>query len=482
MTDLLQFAGRFHPLLVHLPIGILLLAGVLELVAWTRARLAARTDPSRHAPPPLENGVTAILVLGAVTAVAAAVAGFLLGTTGGYAGDTYTRHFWLGIAVAAGACGAAAAGILRVRRPGRRWQRAYATLLAATIVLLTVTAHLGATLAHGEGYLTNHAPPLFRSLLAPFGAGAAAGHPAVPPDQAVVYTALVEPILQARCVSCHGPNKTEGGLRLDTPEGIGRGGDEGAVFVAGRAAASEIVRRMWLPAAHPDVMPPRGHRAPTPAEAAVLRWWIDQGASFDRTIADAELSPEITPIVEALVGPIERGPTIPAVEIGAPDPEAIAAARQAGLSLTPIAEGAHFLYVHCTSLGRACDDRRLRALAPLAPHVLWLDLGGTSVTDAGLGIVSACSNLTQLHLQRTPITDAGLPHLEGLQHLEYLNLYGTSVTDDGVMRLGNLRKLRTLYLWQSAVTPDGVTRLSARLPRLQVELGQDADLEPGAAP
>lgn len=470
MTDLLPFAGRFHPLLVHLPIGILLLAGVLELAAWVRRRRAGDRQPSTDAPR-LESGTSAVLALGAVSAVAAAVPGYLLGTTGGYAGSAYDWHLRLGTLVAIGAIATALAAVLRQRESAAVWRRAYAVLLPLTLILLIAAGHLGATLAHGEGYLTRHAPPSLRSVLARVGIRADATPAAIPPDRAVVYTTLVEPILRSRCVSCHGPNKAEGRLRLDTPEGIRAGGDDGAVIQAGRADASELVRRIWLPAGHPDVMPPRGHRPPAPAEAAVLRWWIDQGASFDRTLADTDVPADLEPIVESVTGPIERGPAIPRVEVPRPGAAALAAARQAGFSAAPVAEGAPFLYVHCTSRPAACGDDQLGVLDALAPAVLWLDLGGTRVTDEGLSRVARLANLTRLHLQRTAITDAGLVHLEALERLEYLNLYGTRVTDEGLERLSSLGRLRSLYLWGTEVTDAGAGRLESRLPRLAIVRG-----------
>ncbi|HXE81016.1 MAG TPA: c-type cytochrome domain-containing protein, partial [Vicinamibacterales bacterium] len=375
MNGLPQFIGRFHPLLVHLPIGILLLAGVLEIAAWIRRSRGRRAASS---PDALGQGTNAILVLGAAAAIAAAVPGYLLGTTGGYAGPTYDWHVRLGTLVAIGATLTAVAGMRR--RAHTFWRRAYAVLLPATITLLVAAGHLGATLAHGEGYLTDYAPPALRPLLGgrtppPQGADADAR---VAPETIVVYTTFVEPVLRARCGSCHGPNRAEGGLRLDSHEAILKGGNSGPVIVPGRADDSDLVRRVFLPPAHEDVMPPKGRRPPAPAEAALLRWWVDQGASADRTLADAEISPEILPIVEAVVGPLPEGPVLPRVEVPAAVPDAIDAARRAGFSVAPVAEGVAFLRVHCTNHPQACDDARLRMLERLAAQVLWLDLGGTA--------------------------------------------------------------------------------------------------------
>ena len=58
------------------------------------------------------------------------------------------------------------------------------------------------------------------------------------------------------------------------------------MIVAGRAADSEMIRRIWLPPSHKDAMPPGGKHPVTVSEAAVLRWWIDQGAPGDKKLGE----------------------------------------------------------------------------------------------------------------------------------------------------------------------------------------------------
>src|SRR5690606_28144049 len=130
---------------------------------------------------------------------------------------------------------------------------------------------------------------------------------AVDPGQVVAYSALVAPILEDRCLSCHGPDRTSGGLRLDTPDRIRAGGSSGLVITAGQAAASELIRRIWLPATHEDAMPPKGRPPMTVAEANLLRWWVDQGAPFDRTLADLDIDEDVKATIEARVGTLLTG-------------------------------------------------------------------------------------------------------------------------------------------------------------------------------
>ncbi len=476
MNELWLFLGRFHPLLVHFPIGLLILAGILEALAW-RASRRRRADDGEHpgtAALPHRDGTTVVLVLAAVGACASALAGLMLGTAGGYGGGTFEWHERLGIAVAFGSLVTLLTwSIAKQARPPRRATAIYRTALAATIALVVAAGHLGATLTHGEGYLTEHAPSPLRGWLTGLTAAPVAQPEA--PGQTPVYAGLVQPILRSRCETCHGSGKAEGELRLDSPDHIRKGGSHGAVIVPGRPAASELIRRVWLPSSDEKAMPPRGRQPLSAADASILRWWVEQGAPFDKKLVDLEIPPDLEPVLEALVGPMNRGgPTLPAVDVPAVDERAMAAAKRAGASVVPLAGSNHFVEVHCTNAGKAFGDRELEAVAALAPQTVWLDLSGTSVTDAGLATLARFKNLTRLHLNQTAIGDAGLAHLSALQQLEYLNLYGTGVTDAGLSALTDLRKLRTLYVWQTKVTDAGVSRLRAALPRLDVEFGAAA--------
>ncbi|MCA9118079.1 MAG: DUF1549 domain-containing protein, partial [Planctomycetaceae bacterium] len=95
-------------------------------------------------------------------------------------------------------------------------------------------------------------------------------------DRQVDYVRDVQPLLAARCFSCHGPDEQEAGLRLDRKFAIK--GDSGFAVVPGKSEQSLVVQ---LTAGHdPErLMPPEGKRL-TAEEIGLLRAWIDQGAQF----------------------------------------------------------------------------------------------------------------------------------------------------------------------------------------------------------
>ncbi|XZE34278.1 DUF1553 domain-containing protein [Pirellulaceae bacterium SH501] len=86
----------------------------------------------------------------------------------------------------------------------------------------------------------------------------------------------VKPLIESRCVGCHGGINPKGGLRLDGAEHAMKGGDSGPSFMVGNPSASELVRRVQSHDVD-EVMPPTGNRL-TSAEVELLKRWIEEGA------------------------------------------------------------------------------------------------------------------------------------------------------------------------------------------------------------
>ncbi len=78
-----------------------------------------------------------------------------------------------------------------------------------------------------------------------------------PQPTQIDFVSTIKPILDSRCVRCHGPTSTKGGLRLDTIAGIRKGGDGGTVIVPGSSANSVLMAVLIATEDQPR-MPPSG--------------------------------------------------------------------------------------------------------------------------------------------------------------------------------------------------------------------------------
>jgi len=116
------------------------------------------------------------------------------------------------------------------------------------------------------------------------------------PAAAVDFEKEVLPTLENKCMGCHrAPYKTssgrtkkpKGGLRMDNPTEMMKGGDsqeDGDKAIAAKSSAkSLVIARVTLDKDHDDFMPPQGEGKPKPltdAELTAFKAWIDSGADF----------------------------------------------------------------------------------------------------------------------------------------------------------------------------------------------------------
>jgi mono/diheme cytochrome c family protein len=94
----------------------------------------------------------------------------------------------------------------------------------------------------------------------------------------------IRPLLQKRCVECHGEKKQKGELRLDDRAFAFKGGHDGPAIVAGKAEASPLFQRITS-TDDDERMPPKGD-AITAAEIAAVKAWIESGAVWPESDAD----------------------------------------------------------------------------------------------------------------------------------------------------------------------------------------------------
>jgi len=447
-SDFSLFFGRLHPALVHLPIGLMVL---LALAEWL-ARFPRFKQANASA------GI--ILALAVPASMFTVLCGWLLSQAGGYQDQLLAWHKWTGVGTAA-VCALAALFYSLDRK------LLYRGCLYAGVAVMVVASHFGGSLTHGSDYLVRYAPQPIRGWLAGPAAPAA---DAADFSQRPVFAALIQPVLQDKCVSCHGPEKAKGGLRLDSLAALQKGGENGTVVVPGKLAEGSFLKRLQLPPEDEDHMPPPGKPQPTADEIALLEWWIAAGTPGDKKLSELKLPPVVERLAQARSG---AAPALAKAVPPKPLPEILPVAdklaEELNIAITALSPKDPWLQCNAGINGTNFGNAELAKLTALGPNLRWLDLGGTAVNDAGLAPLTHLSNLTRLHLERTAITDAALACLTPLAQLEYLNLYGTQVTDAGIERLQN-PKLRQLYLWQTKVTPAaGKAFVEAHTDRPQLE-------------
>lgn len=449
----IRLLGRLHPLLVHFPIALLLLVPVLEILGRRR--------------PALRETAGTVLTLGLLGALVSVFAGLALVRADGHEGITVNNHLWGGVTVA---IGTALAWLVRGRAGFL-----YALVLTATVVALGWTAHLGGSITHGDDYLTEPLPPALKKIL---------GIREKPAPEIystdTLFGGAVRPILEKNCFSCHGPEKQKGDYRMDTFAALLAGGKSGKPAITpSDTTKSELLQRLLLERADEKAMPPKKKTPLKPAEVALIRWWIKQGASRDQLLSAVKDAPaEVTALLSSAAS-VQSNSTEPAYKPRVGDYTALrgemaALEKKLGVKLIPVSHRAgDGLILRTRGAEKKFGDAELTALARIAPFIVEAELAGTRITDAGLATLKSFAQLERLHAERTALTGATLGELRTLKNLTYLNLCSTAVTDDALTALAGASGLRQLYLFDSHVTPTGIARLHTALPL--IEIGDLAD-------
>ena len=467
MSQTLLFLGRFHVVVLHLPIGILLLAAIAEVLS-RRPRFAL-----------LQPALGFLWLAGALSAVFTVLLGLLHAGEGGFDPAALRAHGMAGGAVAVLACvvwtvRSWAAGLYR-----RAWPFASACML----LLLTLTGHLGGNLTHGETYLVQYAPPLLQRLVGPQRRERPATLAA-----ADLYLDVVAPALEQRCTGCHNTSKRKGQLDLSSYRAVMKGGEKGVVVVAGDPAKSDLFRRISLAHDDKDFMPQDGKTPLSQDQTAAIGWWIASGApatgqvvalkppqdvrvGIERVLGFAAAAPEEAPqLVDSADG---EAP----VDVPAPDRAVVDRLAGMGFEIRPITRDSPLVqvdFVGTTALGKA----QLDELARLGPQIHTLNLRAAGVVDSQLAAIGRFEHLVNLRLELNPVTDAGVASLSGLHNLRSLNLYGTRITDKSVPALAQLGSVQRLYLWQTGITAAGLATLQRAHAGLVADPGFDTRIFP----
>ena len=303
-----QFLGRLHPLMVHFPIGLLVVALILELYSWKK------TDQD------FRSGKYVILLIGAVSAIAAAAFGLLLKDQDDYVSNTLNIHQWSGIVSALLSVGTFYFFHLSGKSSTNKLLTVYRALLVFTVVGVTIAGHYGSSLTHGPDYLTEVLPWNSESGISgnpEFNLANLTIDPTTRELNSGQITALnleVRSIFAHNCYKCHGAEKTKGQLRLDRKELVMRGGKSGEVIDPGHPEKSEMIRRLLLPRGDKESMPPKG-KTLNRQEIATLELWIKLGAPWPANSNEksiyrvAELAPRKPPIPNDNLGftnPVDR--------------------------------------------------------------------------------------------------------------------------------------------------------------------------------
>lgn len=194
------FLGHFHPLLLHLPIGSLIILLFMETINHFRPNLN------------LGSACQLLLWFSVISIIPTVFLGVLLGSKGSYDDDLLNIHKWLGWFTALTCVWLVA---IRTKHPSRF----YKVFLFVNVILLSLAGHYGGHLTHGKNYLTKYMPLAMKGFLGI--ESSESEYVALnqvsdsTSQEAIYFKENIRPILETHCYACHGEEKQKGEMRLD---------------------------------------------------------------------------------------------------------------------------------------------------------------------------------------------------------------------------------------------------------------------------
>ncbi|MEA1786983.1 c-type cytochrome domain-containing protein [Arenibacter sp. GZD96] len=432
LPDMVVWLGHWHPVLLHFPIVILLVLGVMGLIG---------KQINHH-----------VLALTTIIALLTAVTGFFLGTAQGPKADILFWHQWLGASLAF------LVGVWYLLHEQAGIKSIVLKGIQITIIVLIVfTGHYGGMLTHGADFLAFPRKSDTEIL----------------PDNPLIYENIVAGVLEKNCVSCHNPNKKKGELLMTRFEHLKKGGSSGVVFVAGQPEDSELIRRLNLPTEDEEHMPPEGKKPLNATEIQILERWIALGASDTMRLSHLEESEPLASLIKMRLNR-EATPNwdfLPKVA-----DSTLHALTSDYITLKRIAGGSNALSVS-VYMPPNYDENLVLSLQKISQNIVELDLSGLPLGTKEMELVALCTNLERLELDRTGIDDTHMAYIQQLAKLKSIKLYATSVSDKSITGLAAMPVLKRIYLWNTKISDLGVQELTKSRPDITVNSGLSKALE-----
>ncbi len=427
--------GRMHPLLLHLPIGFVVL---LVLFSFLKHEIETKS---------YELIRTLLLTLTALSAALVALMGFFLSREGGYDERLLQIHKFTGIAVSLLAYAVVIFDEKLTSKKYSNW---------ALLVIMAIAGHFGAGITHGENYL--------------FEAWQKADIVPQFSENDPMYKAAIFPILEAKCVACHNDDKTKGQLNMSSIEKILKGGKNGLIWKVGDALNSHIIQRANLPLEHKEHMPPKGKPQLTTDEISLLTAWINEGADLKKAFKSYLASSETKKIASKLVGAKTTVKATKVYGFSMASESDLATVNTPFCSVFPLATGSPALQANFF-VSKKFDRKVLENLSKVNEQLVILNLSKMPITDEDLALIANFPNLEKLVLNQTDITGNTLEQLKKCKNLESIALAGTKVSKENLQKILDLPKLKEVFVWNTPIDEATVTELGRKFSKIKFDRG-----------
>ena len=426
MEAFLTFIGRLHPLIVHLPIGFILLALLIEFYKKYFKES--------------EKFLKFILFWTIISGFFSLISGYLQYQQEGYLWETVQGHFYFGILTLLLSLGF----YFFLQRQVFLIQFPRLFFSLGLLVSLLLTGHLGGSITHGEDHLTKPLKELSSTLFMDESTEFEFQLKEENFRDQPMYASVIAPILSQKCISCHNPKKTKGELQMHTYQALQIGGKNGSLINYEDPKQSELFLRIHLPKEDKKHMPPKSKKQLTKAEIKIISHWIEIGAPEKQTLG--QLGVERHKIDPFIVK--EKENFYPEVVLETPDLETLDRLLSKNILISPVTKESNLLNLSVLNYPKF-GNQQMNLLEGIKQHLVSIDLSYSLVNDSIFYRLAQFPNLVQIKLNHTQITGEGISQLNSLKHLKKLYLVETALEGTSLPLLLNLPAIEQVFVYQS---------------------------------
>ena len=438
-----QAIGRMHPLLLHLPIGLL----VISFILWLGKK---NIEPASF-----QKIFTLVLEVTAFTASLTALMGFFLSREGGYDENILSKHKILGISTAI-----LSYILLLVYRSYPQKKFVFGTTITLSLAAMIIGSHFGSNLTHGEGFVWK---PLRNDE----------GIEVKITDSSSLFTAAIRPILRSKCFSCHNEKKSKGGLILTTDEKILEGGKNGPIWISGDALNSHIIENINLPEDEKKHMPPKGKPQLSQEQTERVFAWIQSGADMKKSMKEYA-DDDTVKVLAAKFIDLPKEETEKTYPFAAAPASTIQKLSGPFCSVFPISQNSPALQADFF-VREKFDRKKLEDLLKVKEQLVVLNLSNMPVTDADMKTVNQFTNLERLVLNNSLITNSAIDEIKKLKSLRSLSLAGTQIDKNAAQPFSQFDSLKEVFIWNTKISTTEADELQKQNKKIRFDRGYIPD-------
>jgi len=440
----LEWLGKMHPLFLHFPIVLGTLIGIYFII-----------DKKNSIN---EKNLHAILVGNALLSSVVAILGIFLSKKDNYDAQLILLHQWGGVGIAFISWAFIYLQKSQIFKNKYNFRVQFSIVYLLVIVIFT---HKGAQLTHGANVISFPQKEETDKVQIV---------KAVIDSNATLYVKAVAPILQQKCVSCHGADKVKGELLLNTPDNILKGGKDGNILSFDKDKESMLFERIHLDITHKKHMPPDGKAQLTTEEVAIISKWIKAGGDFKVKMRELAKTDSLFLLANKYT-PVDNTKVIG--KTGLPD---LKEYNSSYCTVNYIFNGSDAIEVDFFQRNFYSQEV-LKKLEKVKDQIIRLNMQNMPLTLEDINIISQFNNVENININYVPLDIKAIEPLKKLKKLKYLSICGIKFSEADLNAFLKGATFSKINVWSNVNNQAQLEKLATQYPKIKITIGDNLENE-----